>query len=257
MGTVLVTGATSGLGREFCWQLAAANHKLVMVARNEDRLQELGAEIHNVAGVRVETIAADIAEPEQLAAVCVRLAEGREDGVPPIDFLINNAGFGLEKPFLDNDLDEELYGLEVMVRAVMATSYYAGRAMRERGHGAILNVSSVAADTAMGPYSAHKAWVRTFSEGLAQELRGTGVTVTAVTPGLVHTEFHQRMGDDFSQFPEFLWARPERVVTEALAAVRRGQVLVTPTPLYKAVNGLARVLPRSVVRAVSGRLAQM
>lgn len=251
MGTALVTGATSGLGREFCWQLAAAKHNLVVVARNESRLEELAEELRQVAAIKVQVLRADLAEPEDLARVCQRLEQNEPEIGGPVGLLVNNAGFGLGKRFLNDTLDRELYGLEVMVRAVMVTSHFAGRAMVDRGHGAILNVSSVAADTGMGTYSAHKAWVRAFSEGLAEELHGTGVTCTVVCPGLVQTEFHERMGTDMSEVPDFAWAPADQVVSQALDAVRRGQVIVTPTALYKVVNGAARMAPRGVVRAVT------
>lgn len=254
MGTALVTGATSGLGEEFCWQLATAKHDLVLVARSEQELNTLAAKLRQIARVKVEVLPADLAEPEDLANVCVRAAAGHEDGVSPVDFLVNNAGLGNNVDFLDNDLDQELYGLDVMVRAVMATCYYAGRAMRSRGRGAILNVSSVAADTASGVYSAHKAWVRTFSEALASELSGTGVTVTALTPGLIKTDFHRRAGRDVSTVPEVAFCSPAEVVEEALQAVRSGRVLCTPTAKYKLINGATRFAPRSVVRYLARRL---
>lgn len=253
MGTALVTGATSGLGKEYCWQLAAAKHNLVLVARDTKRLEQLAEQLRQVAAVKVEVLTADLAEPEQLARVCTRL-EQKEN---PVGLLVNNAGFGLGHPFLEDSFDRELYGLEVMVRAVMATSYFAGRAMVNRGRGAILNVSSVAADTGMGTYSAHKAWVRAFSEGLSEELRGTGVTCTAVSPGLVRTEFHERLGSDMSNVPDLVWSTSEQVVSQSLAAVRRGQPLITPTPLYKVTNWLSRVAPRKVVRAVTKLLPHM
>lgn len=250
----MVTGATSGLGEEFCWQLASANHDLVLVARGQSSLQALASKLQNIAKVNVEIIVADLAEPEDLASVCVRAAADRTDGLSPVDLLVNNAGFGSNVAFLDDQLDQELYGLDVMVRAVMATCYYAGKAMRSRGRGAILNVSSIAADTASGVYSAHKAWVRTFSEALASELSGKGVSVTALTPGLVKTDFHRRAGRDVSKIPDALFCTPEEVVEQGLQAVRSGRVLCTPTAKYKVVNTVARFAPRSVVRYVASRL---
>jgi short-subunit dehydrogenase len=178
MGTALVTGATSGIGREFCWQLSNAGNDLVMVARNRGRLDALATNIRRVNGVNVEVLVADLAEPDDLAQVCRRLAvrpvetPDSEELPSSVDLLVNNAGFGFDSSFLDDDFDKQLYGLDVMVRAVMATCYYGGRQMRSAGRGGIINVSSVAADTGMGPYSAHKAWVRTFSEGLYEELSG-------------------------------------------------------------------------------------
>lgn len=258
MSTALVTGATSGIGREFCWQLAGAGNDLVLVARNGGRLDALAENIARVHSVNVEVLAADVAEPEDLAKVCNRLTQNDPDqpGKSPITTLVNGAGFGFGTSFLDDDFDRELYGIDVMVRAVMATCYYAGRAMRDRGEGAIVNISSVAADTGMGPYSAHKAWVRAFSEGLYEELRGTGVMVTVSMPGLTHTEFHERAGGEeyYGRAPEMMWMTPNQVAKETLAAVKRGQPLVTPSLRYKTIYHAARVMPRFLVRAIVNRL---
>lgn len=258
MGTALVTGATSGIGQEFCWQLASEGHNIVLVARTKDRLRALAENIARVHGVHVEVLPADLAEPEDLARVCTRLTQtGPEvSGKSPVTILVNGAGFGFGTSFLDDEFERELYGMDVMVRAVMATCYYAGRTMRERGEGAIVNISSVAADTGMGPYSAHKAWVRAFSEGLYEELKGTGVTVTATMPGLTHSEFHKRAGGEayYGQAPEVMWMTPDQVVRETLAAVKREQVLVTPSLRYKAIYHTTRVMPRFLVRTVVNRL---
>ncbi len=255
MGTALVTGATSGLGEEFCWQLAAAHHDLVIVARTQDKLDALAARLREIAGISVEVIAADLGEPAELARVAARASVRRgHGGLAPIGLLVNNAGFGPGQSFLTGDFDRELYGLDVMVRAVMALSHEATLAMVARGRGAILNVSSVAADTGMGTYSAHKAWVRAFTEGLAVELAGTGVTATVVSPGLTRTHFHEAAHLDVSSTPDWVWSSPEQVVSAALEAVRRGQVLVTPTPLYKVASMATRLAPRWVVRSVTQRL---
>lgn len=259
MGTALVTGATSGLGEEFCWQLAAARHDLVLVARRKRRLEDLAERLRQVAGVRAEVLAADLASADGLGRVARRLdvQHGDGSGLAPVGLLVNNAGFGLGVPFLEGPLDKEQAALDVMVRAVMVLSHHAGRAMAARGRGAILNVGSVAADTGMGTYSAHKAWVRAFTEGLSVELTGTGVTATAVSPGPTRTHFHEVAGVDVSTLPRWMWSTPEQVVNEALAAVRRGQVLVTPTPLYKLASTAARLAPRWVVRSVVRSLPHM
>lgn len=265
MGTALITGATSGLGEEFAWQLAGAGHNIVLVARREEPLKALADRIHWVAGVRTETIAADVATREGLALVTDRLDNPLPTGTAspplagigdaadeaPVGLLVNNAGFALGKPFLDNDLDAEEYGMDAMVRAVMVLSHHAGRSMVTRGHGAILNVASMAGMTGMGVYGAHKAWVRSFTEALAQELQGTGVTATEVSPGPVPTNFHQRTGLDYSRLPWWAWTSAEQVVTEALQAVRRGQVHVTPGVQYKAAAAATRVAPRSLVHKIT------
>ncbi|WP_371151478.1 SDR family NAD(P)-dependent oxidoreductase [Buchananella felis] len=244
MGTALITGASAGLGAEYARQLAARGHALVLVARRQDRLEELARELRSRHGVGVEVLAADLAMVKGRAAVAARLRAAEH----PVGLLVNNAGFGLGQAFVGGNLRREQAGLDVMVRAVLELSHAAAAGMVERGRGAILNVSSMTASSAMGTYAAHKAWVRTFTEALAQELAGTGVTATAVMPGLVHTEFHEVADMGLGGVPEFAWLPAARVVRESLQAVGRGRVLVTPSIRYQAVEVAMRLLPRAVVR---------
>ena len=253
MGIALVTGATSGIGEEFCWQLAAAHHDLVLVARRDDKLHKLAEDLRQIAGVNAEVIVADLGVAGDVERVAQRLLDEQS----PVGLLVNNAGFALGRSFIDNAIEAEENALDVMVRAPMVLSYAALNAMRARGRGAIINVSSVASETGAGTYSAHKAWIRAFSEGLSEELRGTGVTVTAVCPGPVHTNFFDAAGVDMSAAPQWLWATSEQVVTEALAAMRRGQVLVTPTPIYKVAMAAMRIAPRWVTRRVMRSIPHM
>lgn len=253
VGTALVTGASSGLGEEFCWQLAARHHNVVLVARREEKLKNLAHRIEQGMGVRAEVLAADLATQEGRDKVCERLRQ-HED---PVGLLVNNAGFGLGAPFLAGDFNREIQALDVMVRAVMELSHAAATAMFERGQGAILNVSSVAADTGMGPYSAHKAWVKAFSEGLSEELRDTGVTVTAVMPGMVQTGFHEATNVDPDDVPAISWISAEKVVEDALFAVRKGLTLTTPTLRYKFTSQLTKHAPRWAVRAVTRHIPHM
>jgi short-subunit dehydrogenase len=185
--------------------------------------------------------------PTQTARVAERLAAAER----PVGLLVNNAGYGHSTGFLDTPLEESDKLLNVMVRSVQDLSYAAATAMVERGRGAICNVSSVSAYMASGTYSAAKAWVKTFTEGLAVELSGTGVTATAVLPGFTRTEFHQRAGIDTSRSASFAWLQPSDVVTRALADVRRGAVLSTPSARYGLAGQLARLAPRWLIRAVS------
>ncbi|CAL8974332.1 hypothetical protein CELL_01761 [Cellulomonas sp. T2.31MG-18] len=245
MGIALVTGASAGLGLEFAWQLATARHDVVLVARDEDRLRRLAAQLEAAAGVRAEVLVADLSVRADLERVADRL----RDDERPVGLLVNNAGFGLAQEFVGGDVAREEYALDVMVRAVMVLSHAAAEAMVRRGRGAILNVGSVAGLLASGTYSAHKAWVRSFTEGLAVELQGTGVTATVVQPGFVHTEFHERGGIDVSMFPDVTFLNPEDVVAAALADVRRGVVLSTPSLRYRAAAAVARIAPRSAIRA--------
>ncbi|MBD7950102.1 SDR family NAD(P)-dependent oxidoreductase [Oerskovia rustica] len=255
MATALITGASAGLGLEFAWQLATARHDLVLVARAEERLERVAAQIRAAAGVRVQVLPADLSVPDDVARVAERLAlvEQDEAGRRPVGLLVNNAGYAVHQRFVGGDVDAEVTALDVMVRAVLVLSHAAAGQMTERGRGAILNVASVAALTASGTYSAAKAWVRTFTEGLAVELRGTGVTATALCPGLTHTEFHERAGIDYTQLPEVAWLNADRVVAAALADVRRGVVISTPSLRYRLASGLLKVAPRAAVRAFEGR----
>ena len=173
--------------------------------------------------------------------------------VRPIDLLVNNAGFAVGQDFVSGSIEQERRALAVMVGAVMELTHAAVPGMVARGHGAVLNVASVTALTAMGTYAAHKAWVRTFTEGLASELRGTGVTATVLNPGLTHTEFHARAAMDESAWPAFVWLQADDVARQALDAVRRGQVICTPSLRYQIANAALRASPRWLVRRVAGR----
>ncbi|PVU82771.1 short-chain dehydrogenase [Cellulomonas sp. WB94] len=246
MGTALITGASAGLGLEFAWQLATAKHDVVLVARGADRLEHLASQLRAAAGVHVEVLPADLT----VRADVERVAERLRATVHPVGLLVNNAGLGLNQRFVGGDLDVEERALAVMVHSVLVLSHAAAGAMVERGRGAILNVSSIAALLASGTYSAHKAWVRTFTEGLAVELKGTGVTATAVTPGFVHTEFHERAGINMTALPDIAWLDADAVVATALADVRRGAVLSNPSLRYQGVAGVVRVLPRFAIRAL-------
>jgi hypothetical protein len=251
MGCALVTGASAGLGREFAEQLAAEGHDLVLVARDRSRLRSVADELRTRHGVAVEVLPADLADRAELQRVADRVADQQR----PVDLLVNNAGFGQRKDFLVNDVEEEQRAVDLMVGAVMVLSQAAGRAMRERRRGAILNVSSVAAFTAMGHYSAIKSYVNVLSEGLATELSGYGVTVTAVCPGFTRTEFHDRAGMNMSRLPEALWLDAPTVVRESLQAVRAGEVVAVPSLPYKGVVAVLRVAPRRVTRRVAGALS--
>ncbi|AOZ73132.1 short-chain dehydrogenase [Boudabousia tangfeifanii] len=250
MGTALVTGATSGIGEEFCWQLAAAGHNLVIVARNEQKLNETAQKITQAARVKVEVLPADLTKPEDVEKVCERLTAKQA----PVGLLVNNAGMALGQPFAAGSYEKEEYALDLMVRSVMRLAHAAANAMGERGRGAILNVSSIASRTPYGTYAAHKAWVRSFTEGLALEMAPKNVTVTALMPGWVMTEFQQRGGLDHTIWPKFMWIDVAEVVSQSLAAVRRGQVEVVPTWRYAVLDQVMRLAPRSVVRQIASRI---
>lgn len=252
MGTALITGASAGLGRAFALELARRGHNLVLVARDQGRLEDLATELRRGYAVAVEVLVADLADRDQTELVAARVREQER----PVDLLVNNAGFGLKRSFVRGDLAEEERALDVMVRAVLVLSHAAAGAMRLRGHGAILNVSSVASFAVMGTYSATKSWVTVFTEALSVELQGTGVTATAVCPGFVHTEFHDRARMNMSALPDALWLTPEQVVAGALGDVAAGRTVSVPSVTYKTITAGLRVIPRFATRRVSGLLAQ-
>ncbi|WP_124055390.1 SDR family NAD(P)-dependent oxidoreductase [Arcanobacterium ihumii] len=248
MGRALITGASSGLGREFAWALAAEGNDLVLVARDSDRLNKLADELRQKANVGVEVLPADLNSVDGVDSVAKRIQAVNQ----PVTLLINNAGMGLGQDFVGGDITRELNAINVMVNAVLVLTHAAVNTMVPRGRGTIINVSSITSMTVQGTYSAHKAWVKVFTEGVATDLEGTGVNITAVLPGLMHTEFHQRVKVDAGQWQEFMFMDPQYVANVALDAARRGQVIVVPTAMYKATYGLLKFAPRTLVRRFAG-----
>lgn len=245
MSTALVTGATAGIGLEFARQLAGRGDDLVLVARDTTRLESVAAELRSSYGVGVEVLAADLTDPGQLATVEARLAVRER----PVDLLVNNAGFGLKERFLDNPLDVEQAQQDVLVRAVLRLTHAALGGMVERRRGGVINVSSVAAFLPRGTYSAAKAWVNSFSQWAHAEYAGQGVTVMALCPGFVKTEFHERLGvDRASSAPKPLWLEADRLVRDALADFDKGRAMSIPSKRYKAIVTVTRIVPRSALQ---------
>ena len=252
MPTALITGGTSGIGAAFARALAERGHDLVLVARDAERLRACADEFTERYGVHVEILPADLAVPADVQRVADRL----ESSERPVDVLVNNAGYGLHVKLLDDKPDEHRRAIDVMCLAVLVLGGAAGRAMKARGHGLIINIASLAAYISQGAYSPIKAYVLAYSEGLANELHGTGVTVTAVNPGWVKTEFHQRAGIKTSSIPQFIWVDSDRVAAEALADADKGRVISVPTKRWKLQKLVARHAPRSTVRWASRMLSR-
>ena len=246
MATALVTGATSGIGAQFADRLAAKGFDLVLVARDVERLDQKAADLAHRYGGAVQVFPADLADREQCLAVEARLADAER----PIDLLVNNAGYGTNRRFSKNDVEDEERQLDLLCRVVLRLTHAAVPGMVERGSGGVINVSSVSGWIPGGTYTAAKAWVTAFSEGLAGELHGSGVKVVALCPGFTRTEFHQRAGMDVSRIPDWMWLTADEVVEAGLADLRRGRSVSVPTARYKVASALARHLPRPWVRAV-------
>ena len=257
MTTALITGASAGLGAEFAEQLAASGHDLVLVSRTRSALEAVAGRLRQQYGIRTEVLPADLTDRSDLERVARRFSLTDDTGDPeapgPVDLLVNNAGYGLRSSFLRGDVEAEEHMFFLLCHATLVLSHAAGRAMRSRGRGAIINVASVAAFIPGGTYAAAKAWVTTFTESLSLELAGTGVTATAVCPGFTRTEFHQRAKMNMSSLPEYAWLDASEVVRQGLADARRGRVISVPTRRYAALSTLIDVLPSGAVRAVIGR----
>lgn len=243
-----MTGATAGIGNAFARRLAADGHALILVARDAARLEQVAATLRDAHGVAVEVLVADLSRPEEVDRVADRL----RDTDRPVDLLVNNAGFAARGSFVGGDLGAELGMLDVMVRAVLVLTHAAVPGMVGRRRGAVITVASVAAFLPGGTYSAIKAWATTFTTSLAVELAGTGVTATALCPGYVRTEFHDRAGLDMGFVPGWLWLDADRLVRDCLADVRRGRVISIPSRRYRALVAVLRHtagLPTLVGRA--------
>jgi uncharacterized protein len=245
----MVTGATSGIGHAFCRELAERGNHLVIVARHRARLENVSDELRARYAINVEIMAADLSQRAQLARVAERVA----DRDRPIDLLVNNAGFAMSKSLLKGDLADEEAMLDVLCRAVLVLSHGGALSMRERGRGHIINVSSVAGFVPMGTYSAAKAWCTAFTETLAQELAGSGVSATALCPGLTRTELHERANLDMSRLPQAMWLEADWLVRDCLDDVRAGKVISVPGVQYKVIASIAQLVPHRLLRAVSGR----
>jgi uncharacterized protein len=244
----LITGPTSGIGLSFAHQLAEKGYDLVLVARNEERLNGLAAEVEEKYGVHADVLAADLSDRESLASVEARVA----DLTTPIDLLVNNAGFGLKQKFLDNSVEDEQRMLDVLVTAVLRLSHAAIGPMVARGKGSIINVSSVAGYLPRGTYSAAKAYVTSLSEWADLTYRGDGVRVMALLPGFTKTEFHERMDVSRESAPSWMWLDVDRLVRDALSDLEKGRTISVPSKRYKALSIAAKYTPSGLQARFQG-----
>ncbi|MGH3445165.1 MAG: SDR family NAD(P)-dependent oxidoreductase [Nocardioidaceae bacterium] len=240
--TAVVTGPTSGIGLRFAHRLAARGFGLVLVARREQPLTALADELTGEYGVPVEVLAADLTDRADLARVEARVA----DASRPVDLLVNNAGFGLKRPFLDNDVEDEQAMLDVLVVAVLRLTHAALGPMLARGSGAVINVSSVAGYLPRGSYSAAKAYVTALSQWADLTYRDRGVRVMALLPGFTKTDFHGRMDVAHGSAPGWMWLDADRLVADALADLDRGRTISVPSRRYKVLAALARATPAAL-----------
>jgi len=247
LGSVaLITGASSGIGETFARRLALRGYDLILVARRADRLRALAAAIP----AQAEVLPADLTTDAGVQSV-----EHAIRGCARLDLLVNNAGFGTLGRFWTASLQsqEQMHKLHVM--ATMRLTHAALGPMVERGRGAVINVSSVAAfgqtEGNVG-YCATKAWMNAFTQGLDIELRGIGsrVKVQALCPGFTLSEFHDTLGVDRNNIPRFLWTRADDVVEASLRGLERGDTIVIPGTVYRIGAAFMRHLSHGVKRRI-------
>ena len=243
--TAAITGASSGLGLEFARQLAARGANLVLAARRADRLALVKAELEDRHGVRAEAVVCDLADDAQSAAFAARLA-----GLPGLDLLVNNAGFGTLGRFHETDFARQEEMLRVHVLAVMRLTRAVLPGFIERARGGVINVSSVAGfwrSPGNVMYCSTKGWMNDFTEGLRLELDllGSPVAVQALCPGFTYSEFHDTLGVDRAAVARSFWLDPGFVVRESLRGLERRKLFVIPDWRYRFAARLSELLPAS------------
>ncbi|MGH2858419.1 MAG: SDR family NAD(P)-dependent oxidoreductase [Solirubrobacteraceae bacterium] len=248
----LVTGASAGIGEQIARELARRGHNLVLVARRRQRLDELAGELREGNGGRAEALGCDLGKPVSRDRLAGRVAAlGLE-----VDVLVNNAGFATGGPFHESDPARELEQVRVLVEAVVALCSAFVPAMVRRGAGAVLNVASTAGMQPMpysAGYAAAKAYVLSFSEALHQELAGAGVTVTALAPGPVATDFWQHAGwavgsgQTFENaVPSQAWVTAEQVAAAGIEGLAAGRRVVVPGLGVRAAMLAAQYVPHAI-----------
>jgi uncharacterized protein len=250
-GRALVTGASVGIGAAFSERLAHDGHDLIIVARDRQRLESLAERLRDTHRVQVEVLPADLTETAELRVVERLVADA------DLELLVNNAGFGTVGRFAELDADREEAEIRLNVTALVRLTRAALPSMIERDRGAIINVSSMAGFQPApynATYGATKAYVCSFTEALAEELRGSGVRVQTLCPGFTRTEFQERAGVDVSRVPSFAWMTAEAVVDASLAGLARGEVVCVPGITNRLVATLTSAVPRSVTRRIVASL---
>jgi short-subunit dehydrogenase len=238
----MVTGATAGIGESFTRVLAREGFNIVLVARDLERMKERATTLESQFNVQAAIVQADLATDDGCAKVEKYLTEN------PVEVLINNAGFGINKAFSMSDLSAEQQLLDVLVRTPMRLMHTVIPQMKARNSGSIVNVSSVAGWIAGGTYSAAKSYLTVLSESLHTELRGTGIKISALCPGFTRTEFHERGRMRMNGLPNFMWLSADRVVSQAWKENQNGKVLSVPGWQYLILSTVSRFGPRPLVR---------
>lgn len=252
--TALITGASSGIGEEIARLLAERGHGVTLVARREDRLRSLATELAGEHGVRAEPIGVDLGAQEGRDELSERVAGLGLD----VEILVNNAGFGGSGNVHRSDRDRLTRMVRLNCEALLDIQANYTPAMAERGRGVVINIASLAAFQPIpgtATYAATKAFVLALSEGTSSELSGRGVSVTAVCPGPVKTEFAEAagVGEAHEKVPGFIWTDVEDVAREAVEGAEKGHRVVVPGLMNRAGALLGQHTPRALVLPVAKR----
>jgi len=247
--TVLITGASAGIGKELALVFAAHQFDVVLVARRKDKLDELAGEIAHKHGVCAHVLVADLSDPAAPRQIFDEMVKRRIS----VDALVNNAGFAIPGKFRDTQWEEQRKGVQVMTVAVAELCHLFGPGMAARGYGRILNVASFAAFlpgvAGATLYSACKSFVVKMTEAMALEYKCKNVHVTALCPGLTYSEFHDVAGNraQMNKLPKFLWMDSASVAREGYDAVMAGDVVWINGFVNRILGLVARFLPRPII----------
>lgn len=253
--TAVVTGASSGIGAEIARELARRGHHVTLVARSVDKLEALAAELSALGhgGPGPSVVPCDLSSREDRASLASTLLAADRS----VEVLVNNAGFSTLGPVHASDPEAEMHMVEVDVMAVVDLCARLLPGMVERGRGAVLNVASTAAFQPLpgqAGYGAGKAFVLSYTQSLAGELRGTGVTATTLCPGPVHTGFGERAGfskeDAEAALPAVMWVSAEKVALDAVNGLDRGRLVVIPGTANRVAAAVSQVTPRTLLLPV-------
>ena len=254
--TAIITGASSGIGECFARELAKNNYNLLLIARREEKLEQLAIELEDLYDISTEVFPADLGKMEEITRVVDKIKN-----TGSIFFLINNAGFATRGSFVDVDSDKHKKMISVHITASTLITQAVLPSMLERKEGAIINVASISGllkSRGSPNYASTKAYLIKFSEMLDLEVRGTNIKVQALCPGYTHTEFHSVR--DFEGFnkktiPNFLWMKSEDVVIKSIQSLRKNKVIVVPGRKNRLIVRLvnSKILGRLIIRIMFGK----
>ena len=254
-GTALVTGASSGIGAAISRELASRGHAITLVARREERLRTLAKELTSEHGVTADVIASDVGTPEGRE----RLVGELRDRGRAVELLVNNAGFGHQADFARSPRERMVEMVDLNVGTVVDLTSRFLTGMIDRGRGSVINIASTAAFQPLpgsAVYAASKAFVLSFSEAIRTELRGTGVTVTAVCPGPVRTEFPEvaGIGGVEDRTPSAVWMSPDEIAQHAVDGALHDRRVVVPGALNRATALAGQHSPRALALPLISRI---